>query len=64
MFSAASLALSTCFNLAQRHQLKKYNDSLKRKVAKRKKQINKEKITTAEKNPSSHTKAWLDEFDI
>lgn len=64
MFSAASLALSTCFNLAQRHQVKKYNDSLKRKVAKRKKKLLKETKTTASGVPTANTKAWLDEFDI
>lgn len=60
MFSAASLALSTCFNLAQRHQVKKYNESLRKKVAKRKKNMAKQ--TVVQQAPT--TKPWLNEFDL
>ena len=62
MFSAASLALSTCFNLAQRHQIKKYNTSLRKKVAKRKKTLAQQ--ATQQIPAAATTKTWLNEFDI
>ena len=37
LFSAASLAIATCFGLAQRHQQKQWDEKVRKKVERKKK---------------------------
>jgi hypothetical protein len=72
LFSAASLAIATCFGLAQRHQQKQWDEKVRRKVErKRKKQeMMKDMMgtsaggTSAAKEGKAQKKQWIEDYEI
>ena len=75
LFFAASLAIATCFGLAQRHQQKQWDEKVRRKVErKRKKQeMMKDMMgtstgaatgTSAAKEGTAQKKQWIEDYEI
>jgi hypothetical protein len=74
MFSAASLAVATCFGLAQRHQQRQWDEKVRRKVERkrRKQEMMKDVMGTSAGVATGNSaakegapqKKWMEDFEI
>ena len=73
LFSAASLAIATCFGLAQRHQQKQWDEKVRKKVERKRKKQEMMKdmmgtsaggTSTAGKEGTAQKKQWIEDYEI
>lgn len=64
MFSAASLAVATCFGLAQRHQQRQWDENVRRKVERKRRKQEMMGASVASAGAAPQKRQWMEDFEI